>query len=61
MLTANHTVGSVVPKATVTTAWEATMQIGVRGLFHEERTEGDKKTRHEILCGDQHIFHIQSA
>ena len=49
------------PKATVTTAWEATMQIGVRGLFHEERTEGDKKTRHEILCGDQHIFHIQSA
>ena len=33
-------------KATVTTAWGATMQIAVRGLFHtiyEERTESDKR------------------
>jgi hypothetical protein len=64
MLTATHSAGSVVPKATVATARGATTQIVVRGLFyaiHEETYEGDKRTRDQILCTDQRVFCIQSA
>ena len=46
MLTATHSAGSVVPKATIATARGATMHIAVPGLFYaiyEERIEGDKK------------------
>ena len=45
-MTATHSAGSVVPKATVATARGAKMQTAVRGLFPticKERTEGDKK------------------
>jgi hypothetical protein len=51
MLLATHPAGSVVTKATVTTARGATMQIAVRGLFYAicgERIEGDKKKTREI-------------
>jgi hypothetical protein len=64
MMTATHSADSVVPKAIVATAREATMQIAVRSLFcaiYGGRTAGDKKreTRYYAEFKMHFIFNLR--